>query len=124
VFEDLWSQSNGNPLLGQLLWLSALERKNERTLAIEHIKAQPRHMTRSCQVDQQHILAALIRHRSMSVEELHQVLRLSRSAIQRELNHLMRLGLVRLHLDLADRFEVSSLFSMTLEHELREENVL
>lgn len=124
VFEDLWSQSNGNPLLGQLLWLSALERKNERTLTIEHIKAQPRHMTRSCQVDQQHILAALIRHRSMSVEELHQVLRISRSAIQRELNHLMRLGLVRLHLDLADRFEVSSLFSMTLEHELREENVL
>lgn len=124
LFASLDSISHGNPLLAQHLWLSALRRHDDRTLMAEDVLEPPGFITRSLSIDQQHIVAALIRHRAMSVTEIQAVLRMAPAAIERELSHLMRLGLVGLHLDLADRYEVSSLFSMPLEHELQEENVL
>lgn len=124
LFASLGTISHGNPLLAQHLWLSALRRRDDRTLMAEDVVEPPGFITRSLSIDQQHIVAALIRHRAMSITEIEAVLRMTSSAIERELSHLMRLGLVGLHLDLAGRYEVSSLFSMPLEHELQEENVL
>ena len=125
-FERLGRLSGGNPMLGLLYWLESVrpDPEDDTRFIVEPLPNEEMDILPALSLEQQLVLASVIRHGTASIVELAQIFREPENAVRVELEHLARLGLVETLPGREGTYRLRRLAEGLVTPELREENLV
>ncbi len=119
-FELLWEQSKGNPRAAVVLWISSLKTISEHSILVGLPAPSPVRPLAGLTDDELFVIASIVRHENLTVEEARSTTSLGESTVR----HALRIGIERGFLDRSsdNRYRIRPTWQAVLTQQLVSKN--